>query len=115
MPKAAIAPKVTQALAELGISLSRLVMPTRDNVAQLESLLEATMALIEMKRVVDKVDYDIEVLRTQLGLKERLESENLRTERMDIDENIVDETGNDGRAQSISSARSGRGSRKQVS
>ncbi|KAL9712892.1 swr complex subunit [Leucoagaricus gongylophorus] len=113
VPKAAIAPKVTQALAELGISLSRLVMPTRDNVAQLESLLEATMALIEMKRVVDKVDYDIEVLRTQLGLKERLESENLRTERMDIDENIVDETGNDGRAQSISSARSGRGSRKQ--
>lgn len=112
MPKAAIAPKVTQALAELGISLSRLVMPTRDNVAQLESLLEATMALIEMKRVVDKVDYDIEVLRTQLGL---IESENLRTERMDIDENIVDETGNDGRAQSISSARSGRGSRKQVS
>ena len=115
VPKAAIAPKVTQALAELGISLSRLVMPTRDNVTQLESLLEATMALIEMKRVVDKVDYDIEVLRTQLGLKERLESENLRTERMDIDENIVDEAGNDGRAQSISSARSGRGSRKQVS
>jgi len=112
VPKAAIAPKVTQALAELGISLSRLVMPTRDNVAQLESLLEATMALIEMKRVVDKVDYDIEVLRTQLGL---IESENLRTERMDMDENIVDETGNDGRAQSISSARSGRGSRKQVS
>jgi len=87
-------------------------MPTRDNVAQLESLLEATMALIEMKRVVDKVDYDIEVLRTQLGL---IESENLRTERMDMDENIVDETGNDGRAQSISSARSGRGSWKQVS
>jgi len=116
VPKAAIAPKVTQALAELGISLTRLVMPTRDNVAQLESLLEATMALIEMKRVVDKVDYDIEVLRAQLGLKEGQENENSMTEGMDVDEKIVDsEAGKDGRAQSIVSVRSGRGSRKQVS
>ena len=116
VPKAAIAPKVTQALAELGISLTRLVMPTRDNVAQLESLLEATMALIEMKRVVDKVDYDIEVLRTQLGLKEGQENENLKAEGMDVDEKIADgEAGKDGRAQSIVSARSGRGGRKQVS
>lgn len=74
------------------------------------------MALIEMKRVVDKVDYDIEVLRAQLGLKEGQENENSMTEGMDVDEKIVDsEAGKDGRAQSIVSVRSGRGSRKQVS
>ncbi|KAF5363422.1 hypothetical protein D9756_000389 [Leucocoprinus leucothites] len=113
-PKAAIAPKVTQALTELGISHSRLVMPTRDNVAQLESLVEATVALVEMKRVVDKVDYDLEVLRTQLGLNEGQEGEEVKAEGIDADESMVDgEADEDGRAQSVASARSGRGSRKQ--
>lgn len=119
VPKAAIAPKVTQALAELGISHTRLVMPTRDNVAQLESLLEATMALIEMKRVVDKVDYDIQVLRSRLGLKEDQgggTGEDTKGDGMDVDESVAEgEAGEDERAQSIVSVRSARGSRKQVS
>ncbi|KAF9453035.1 hypothetical protein P691DRAFT_659353 [Macrolepiota fuliginosa MF-IS2] len=115
VPKAAIAPKVTQALAELGVSHTRLVMPTRDNVAQLESLLEATMALIEMKRVVDKVDYDIQVLRSRLGLKEGQEGgEDIKGDGMDVEEGPVDSgAGENGRAQSVVSARSARGSRKQ--
>jgi hypothetical protein len=91
-------------------------MPTRDNVTQLESLIEATMALIEMKRIVDKVDYDIQVLRARLGLKEEQEGEEVKVEGMDVDESMAEgEPDEDGRAQSVASARSGRGSRKQVS
>lgn len=90
-------------------------MPTRDNVAQLESLLEATMALIEVKRVVDKVDYDIQVLRSRLGMKVDPEGEDTQGIGMDVDESTAGgETGEDGRAQSVASARSARGSRKQV-
>ncbi|XP_006460333.1 hypothetical protein AGABI2DRAFT_220292 [Agaricus bisporus var. bisporus H97] len=114
VPKAAIAPKVTQALAELGVSHTRLVMPTRDTVAQLDSLLEATMALIEMKRVVDKVDYDIQVLKSQLGMKEEQEGDDAQGDTMDVDGGMVEgEAGEDGRSQSVVSARSGRGSRRQ--
>lgn len=119
VPKAAIAPKVTAALAELGISHSRLVMPTRDNVAQLESLLEATTALVETKRVVDKVEYDINVLKTRLGMREGSGAEGegeggTATYAMDIDEVNDGDAADDGRAQSVVSTRSAR-SRKHVS
>jgi hypothetical protein len=115
VPKAAIAPKVTQALAELGVSHTRLVMPTRDTVAQLDSLLEATMALIEMKRIVDKVDYDIQVLKSQLGMKEEQEGDDAQGDTMDTDGGMAEgEAGEDSRSQSVASARSGRGSRRQV-
>ncbi len=90
-------------------------MPTRDNVAQIESVLEATMALIEVKRVVDKVDYDIQVLRSRLGLKEDPEGEDAQGVGMDVDETTTGgEVGEDGRAQSVVSSRSARGGRKQV-
>ena len=123
-PKAAIAPKVTLALSELSISHSRLVMPTRENVAQFESLLDATTALIEIKRQVDKADYDIKVSRNRLGLREKSQSvgdgepkiEN--DDAMDIDYAQGDgggdgdiEEGDDGRGQSVISGRS----RKHVS
>ncbi|KAF8238854.1 hypothetical protein L208DRAFT_1421112 [Tricholoma matsutake] len=113
VPKAAIAPKVTAALAELGISHSRLVMPTRDNVAQLESLLEATTALVETKRVVDKVEYDINVLKTRLGMREGSGAEGegeggTATYAMDIDEVNDGDAADDGRAQSVVSTRSAR-------
>jgi len=67
--KAAVYPKVIQALTELGINVTRLVMPTRDNVAHLDSLLEATTALVEMKKLVDKVEQDIRVAKSRLGRK----------------------------------------------
>ncbi|KAG9317493.1 hypothetical protein JVU11DRAFT_1696 [Chiua virens] len=70
VPKATIAPKVTQALTELGITHSRLVMPTRENCARLESLIDATTALIETKKVMDKVDQEIRVLKARLGIRE---------------------------------------------
>lgn len=122
MPKAAIAPKITQALAELGISHSRLVMPTRENCAHLESLLEATTALVETKRVADKVDYDIQVLKDRLGRRASQGADGESHENsgngstMDVDETerAEGEIEGDGRAQSVVSTRSAR-SRKHVS
>jgi DNA methyltransferase 1-associated protein 1 len=89
-------------------------MPTRDTVLLLDSLVEATVALIDMKRAVDKADYDIQVLKTQLGLNEGHAGEEVKTDGMEVDESAAEgETGEDGRAQSVASARSSR-SRKQV-
>ncbi|PFH51350.1 hypothetical protein AMATHDRAFT_142666 [Amanita thiersii Skay4041] len=119
-PKQAIAPKVTQALAELGILYTRLVMPTRENCAALEQLLEATTALIETKRIVDKVDYDIKVLKARLGVREHQGSEGVEdvnadgnttsADAMDVDTANEEEiVGDDGRSQSVLSTRSARG------
>ncbi|KAG6854886.1 hypothetical protein C0991_012076 [Blastosporella zonata] len=112
-PKSALAPKVTAALAELGINHNRLVMPTRDNIMQLESLLEATTALVETKRVADKVEYDIRLLKGRLGMRDSQGAEGPPPDGMDIDESNdgAEMIGEDGRAQSVVSTRS----RKQVS
>ncbi|KAG2156225.1 hypothetical protein DEU56DRAFT_969325 [Suillus clintonianus] len=123
-PKAAILPKVTQALAELGINHTRLVMPTRENCARLESLIEATTALIDTKKVVDRVEQDIRVLRVRLGrASEGAEEDGKEGTPMEVDGGAsggadadadADAEGEvDGRAQSILSTRSGRG-RKQA-
>lgn len=114
-PKAAVAPKVTQALAEIGVTYSRLVMPTRDNCNKLDSLLEATTSLIEIKKIVDKVDQDIRMLRARLGLRESEGADGRMKEfsPMHGDE-VKDGTEGevDGRAQSVASTKSARG-RKQ--
>jgi DNA methyltransferase 1-associated protein 1 len=117
-PKAAIAPKVTLALSELGISQSRLVMPTRENIVQFESLLDATTALIEIKRLVDKADYDIKVSRNRLGLREKSQSVGDGEPKMENDDSMdIDYTQGDdieegdGRGESVVSGRS----RKHVS
>lgn len=121
IPKAAIAPKVIQALSEVGITHSRLVMPTRENCAKFEAILESTTALLETKKMVDKVDQDIRVLRIRLGLRESegVEGGTEELTLMDVDEPKEDggasrEGEVDGRAQSVVSTKSGRG-RKQVS
>lgn len=89
-------------------------MPTRENCAQLESLLEATTALIETKKLVDKVDYDIQVLKTRLGNRESEGVEGMgHGESMEVEE-VGEAEGEDGRAQSVVSTRSTR-SRKHVS
>ncbi|KAG6869337.1 hypothetical protein C0993_000090 [Termitomyces sp. T159_Od127] len=102
-PKSAVAPKIIAALAELGINHNRLVMPTRDNIAQLGSLLEATETLIETKRLVDKFEYDIRLLKGRLGMRESQGAEReLTSDHMDVDEqNDGEVIGEDGRAQSI--------------
>ncbi|KAJ7284008.1 hypothetical protein C8J57DRAFT_1447932 [Mycena rebaudengoi] len=122
-PKATIAPKVTQALAELGLAHTRLVMPTAGNVAALEGLLDAAAALVETKKVVDKVGYDIQVARGRLGMGGAGGDEGTGEgaaeggagdgEGMDVDdgndaEGEAEGEGEDGRAQSVVSTRSGR-------
>ncbi|KAI6003685.1 hypothetical protein EDD15DRAFT_2156068 [Pisolithus albus] len=118
--KGTIAPKVTEALAEVGVRYPpRLVMPTRENCAKTESLLDATTALIDTKKIVDRVDQDIRVLRARLGLRESAGTDGDVREsmQMDVDESKDGGTNKegevDGRAQSVVSTRSGRG-RKQV-
>ncbi|KAI3621491.1 swr1-complex protein 4 [Moniliophthora roreri] len=106
VPKAAIAPKVTQVLTELEIQHSRLVMPTKDNCALLESLLEATTALVETKKMIDRVDYDIKVMQSQLEIRDTEGEGGDGASVMEGDEGeVIDE---DGRAQSVLSTRSAR-------
>jgi len=103
-------------------------MPTRENVAHFESLLDATTALIEIKRLIDKADYDIRVSRNRLGLREKSQSvgegepkiEN--DDGMDIDYTQANgdgdgdiEEGDDGLAQSAISGRSRKHSRRSLS
>ncbi|KAL0570098.1 swr complex subunit [Marasmius crinis-equi] len=115
VPKAAIAPRVTQTLGELGIQHTRLVMPTKENCALLESLLEATTALVETKKVVDKVEYDIKVLKSQLDSREQDDAENDNGDgaasvgdAMELDDGELVETQKNGRGESVASARSTR-------
>lgn len=93
-------------------------MPTRENCSQLESLLDATTALIETKKVVDRVEQDARVLKARLGIRESESADRDHKEStpMDVDESKEDKNGEgegEDRAQSVISARSGR-SRKQV-
>ena len=111
-PKAAVAAKVTQISAELGVSLSRLVMPTRDTLIAHEALLEAITSLVELKKVADRVDQDIRTAKMRLGMRE---SEPPADGPMEVDEDgHAPETPGEGRAHSVVSTRSGR-SRKQAS
>lgn len=108
-------------------------MPTRENTAQLESLLDATSSLVETKKVIDRVEQEIRVLKVRLGRKgsEGTEAEADADGDADADGETntgtgtgvatpmnVDEGGegenDEGRAQSVLSTRSGR-SRKQAS
>ena len=111
-PKAAVAAKVTQISTELGVSLSRLVMPTRDTLISHEALLDAITSLVELKKVADRVDQDIRTAKMRLGIRV---SEAPADGPMDVDEDgQAPDTPGEGRAQSVVSTRSGR-SRKQAS
>lgn len=66
-PKITAAPRIAQVLGELGVTYTRLVMPTRDNCARLESLIETAGALVETKKVVDKVEQDIKTMKSRLA------------------------------------------------
>lgn len=122
--KTPIQQKVQEAVAELGLSSSRLVIPTRENVAQLDAMLEAMLALLETKRLVEKAEYDIQVLKKRLGLREQSTGKGIPEtdggDSMHVDYahkggDVVGETpGENERSQSVLSVRSAR-SRKHVS
>ncbi|KAI0082524.1 hypothetical protein K474DRAFT_531469 [Panus rudis PR-1116 ss-1] len=110
VPKSATAPKIAQVLGELGISHTRLVMPTRENCNRLESLIEAAAALVETKKLVDKVEQDIRISKIRLASSEGKDSESGGAGTpgaMEVDEDAegVEEDG-EGRAQSVVSTRS---------
>jgi DNA methyltransferase 1-associated protein 1 len=113
-PKAAVAAKVTQIANELGISLSRLVMPTRDTLAHHDALLDAITTLVEMKKVGDRMEQDMRTAKIRLGLRSSVPPGEVDTS-MEVDEDgqPAPDTLAEGRAQSVVSTRSGR-SRKQV-
>lgn len=68
-PKSALAGKVNQVITELNITLTRLVMPTRDTVAAYDSLLNAATSLVDTKKVVDTVEQEIRVTKARLGMR----------------------------------------------
>jgi hypothetical protein len=47
------------------ISTVSLVMPTKDNIAALEKTIHAAEGLIEMKRLVDRVEVEVRTLKAQ--------------------------------------------------
>ena len=122
-PKTAVAPRVFQLLSELNISHTRLVMPTRDNLAKFASLVDAAQQLVEIKKAVDKHEQDIRTSKARLAALrgEKVETSGGEGEGdalgtpvpMDVDEGAEAEGEVDGRAQSVMSTRSTR-SRKQV-
>ncbi|WWD20813.1 hypothetical protein CI109_105290 [Kwoniella shandongensis] len=65
LPKPTAAIRITELLNELGISAHKLVMPTRGNLEMFESLLQASGALIDMKRQVDRVEQELRTVRAQ--------------------------------------------------
>jgi DNA methyltransferase 1-associated protein 1 len=65
LPRQNAAHRINEVLSELGISTQRLVMPTRGNIEELDGLLGAAGALVDMKRQVDRVAQEVRTLRAQ--------------------------------------------------
>lgn len=84
-----MATKIYAVLDEMGIGYTRLVMPTRSNISQLELLFEAAEALIETKRAVDRVDQELRVAKNQLRMRNGEES-------MDVDNDNETDAREDG-------------------
>lgn len=121
-PKASIAPKIAQLMTELQVAHTRLVMPTRENCTHLENLLDAAAALVETKKLVDKVESDVKVAQARLrGGPEHGVGEGSVSgggagggggkgtpAPMDVDEDAEGEVDSNGRGQSVVSTRSAR-------
>lgn len=54
-----------EVFAEMGISATRLVMPTRGNLDMYDQLMQTVSLLVDMKRQVDRSDQEIRVLEAQ--------------------------------------------------
>lgn len=70
MIKPQIQPKVQAALDQMGIS-TRLTMPTRQNQDKLETLINAIGNMVEGKRQVERLEYELQV-RTQRTVPDTL-------------------------------------------
>ncbi|GMK57062.1 hypothetical protein CspeluHIS016_0309020 [Cutaneotrichosporon spelunceum] len=65
VPKPNTAIRVSELLAEMGVSTTRLVMPTRTNLEAYDGVLQAAASLVDMKRQVDRVEQEIRALKAQ--------------------------------------------------
>ncbi|KAK4684808.1 hypothetical protein P7C73_g5357, partial [Tremellales sp. Uapishka_1] len=65
LPKANAQIRIVDLLTEMGVSTTRLVMPTRNNIDMLERVLQAAGALMDMKRQYDRVEQELRTLRAQ--------------------------------------------------
>lgn len=65
LPKPNTAIRVTELLAEMGVSTTRLVMPTRTNLEAYDGVLQAAASLVDMKRQVDRVEQELRTLKAQ--------------------------------------------------
>lgn len=124
-PKPAVSSKVNQVVTELGVPISRgVIMPTRDTLAQYEMLIEAATALVETKKIVDRVEQEIRVARARLDMRASASDGGVGGDGggsgaqtpMDVDEEPGSRSqsrGQEGgtRAQSVVSTRSGRSGR----
>ena len=61
-------------------------MPTRENCQQLEALLDAAAALVETKKVVDKVEHEIRVLEARKAELEKGDDSESKKDGMDMDD-----------------------------
>ncbi|KAI0329529.1 hypothetical protein GY45DRAFT_1279515 [Cubamyces sp. BRFM 1775] len=113
-PKQTIAQRIAQVLGELGISHNRLVMPTRDNIARLESVVHDAGLVVEKKKALDKVEQDLKTMKARLaalrGEAPEEDGEAPQTP-MEVEEG-PDESVVDGRAQSVMSTKSTRSRRQ---
>jgi DNA methyltransferase 1-associated protein 1 len=90
IPKQAMSNKVSQTLSEHGINVSRLVMPTRESLLHLESLIEATTLLLETKKNVDRVEHDIRVMKAKVLRRDgQLGGGESGEVPMDVDQEVV--------------------------
>jgi len=68
-PKSSHHARVTSILAELGISTSRLVMPTAPNITRLETLQSAAVTVMDIKKNLDRVEQELRILEAQLSTR----------------------------------------------
>ena len=74
--KSAAFQRVSQVVSELGLRSDRLVMPTYDNVQHLDQLLNAAVALVDTRKLVERVEQDIRIYKERIALKEGRANEN---------------------------------------
>lgn len=75
--KQALQSKIHQVLAELGIS-ARPIMPTAKVTAKFDSLQQSISVLLETKKQADKLETEIQVLRTQRAYNSSLNNESIQ-------------------------------------
>ena len=80
-------------------------MPTRENLLHLESLIEATTLLLEIKKNVDRVEQDIRVMKARVLRNEQIGGADGGEVPMDVDQEAVADEEDAG-------VQSGRGARK---